>query len=1730
MADLNSLTKPEIDAELEFEPINDSAQDSIGEFDAADPGGEEEFYGTVNEAVARVESRGDHQAYNHGSGAFGLMQVMKETAGPHVRDPETGKIRLIEKDELVADDDTIFGPGFGVQPLPLDEVHKDPSERDPKLWAQFGRDYLRGLLDHFQDLDTALVAYNAGPTQARRWVLRGANPEDPKLPKETRDYIKKVRRRLTDPEMSVRATQGLDPAKESEYHKLADEVDLPPTVIREDPAAVRLEQQAKSAAEARDTHPATSSLMADPEDAVRVKDDIEALKKVEDSAKNASFWQSASSSVDTVQAFMYNGVEVLGQISGIEGLEIVGREGSEANIAQAEAAIKGRKQIQFTDIESLDDLRVWFIQSAGSQGVMMAPGAIGGMVGAGVGMLGGPFAPVSVPLGVAIGTFIPSFILGVGETQQAIEEKGGKAPLHAIGGGALIGTLDSMLPGKIGSRIARAFGREAAEKVIKNVALRVGAKTLGGATLEGVTEAVQEGISEGAAALGTKTSVNLRDLGLRMVNAFAVGMMMGGATSGATETAAGVVESRRAKARMDKLDAAVKETKTAERNPDLSDQHKAEVIHEGGLDEVHVDAKSLLDAVSKSDLDSVETLGKLGVLDQMEEAIRTDGKVTLSGEAFATEILGKDIYQDVAVHMTFTKEGPSVSDAVAPLAEPAMQESLTSELESYQAAPELAERVQKLIEGFASGDPVNVLDAAQVDEQAVLLDLIGRVESRKQDITDVEVASRVEFLDQELKRIDQGMADTEALIEQKDKAGLATTAVEKKLEKLKDAREKAIREQISLEEPGIVASKVRDILGRAVDPQKKVTTRAGTLQRLNVKTNKATVRAAKQGFNKGFSTGVAKVQEAKGFLIDALAKADVPLKKFRGFLKSIKTLEQLQKKQGAIQQRMNLIIDDARKKQLREAMDKTFKAYKVKRQSGKPVGKLTADGQQIVDRLATSFNLSKENAAQALEANLGKMEFGDTIEHALDPISALEMQIQALKADSRSFNADTVEDMLIDLQGIIAGEKSARAQSLLGEAIRTQEMKTFLESPEGMLPIGQVKRRGTKFFQKAVDTFGTFGYNGVWHQKLRHLIQSSDKALVDKVTNEELSLFDENQKYRRGLNQRQEDFTARMVTALGITEKEFRKKVSTDTYAEVDLGQIILGTGEVQTRKFTKSELRYIEMINRHPKLREVIQHLESNAFTEEILTKVSNEMDSQDNIIIDEMIKDFDEYYDSINEVYRDLYGVDLPKEEFYFPTSRVSGETEQASEFLKGALVSYRGGVTGRALKSRVENNNPFGIQGDFAVWDAHLHEMEYFKAYAKKVRFLNGVFNGRLMKQLELKQGRKPVTSLRQDLDAFARRGETNASAGMGVVRTLARNFAGAQLGGKPQIGFKQMLSQFVFIEGLTTKEFSKGLAEFYANPAKAWKFLNENSDFFKDRGMGIDVDFQDFLKDPGVFKQHGVALKKHMFLAIQLGDKFAIAAGGYARYRALIAKGMSHEKAIRNFAQLAEQTQQSPSVDQQTQLQRGGWGRLFTMFMTSHNAIARAQWQAMKEFKKGRLTTAELTRMLVVTHIIIPQAMQFAANGLHWDKEDQLLAGLTGSLTGFFIIGEALEQVATGILNAADIEKEFWESPGFNPVFALTEFVNGLAAIGTEGITWDDFVFGSQSLDSILKGASAYVGLNITQLVNSARGFWTLTADPEASPEEKKAAGFVAVGGYSPYIANEKVLGNPYSDED
>jgi len=381
---------------------------------------------------------------------------------------------------------------------------------------------------------------------------------------------------VPDPlDASLRAAQTTTPDAAARVLRLQERTGLAPAVIQRNPDAVEAQATAAEfdAATFRRDNPRLAAWLQDPTHAALAHDDLHPL----------GFLESVLRGVDVAQSLTYGAVEATGELVGAAALTAYGRRGRVENEAAIAAA--GPRTSVF-DIQGPGAFVQWAKETIGEQIPIMTP--IVGAAAAGA-AIGSVVPGVGTAIGALVGAAVPSFVMGVGEVQSGIKaiDPEASAPGWAFAGGSAIAALDSVLPGKIGSRLVTVFGREAAEAVAMR-ALAAPAKAAfitaagKGFATEGLTEAIQEAVGAVAVSQGSGAPVS-GDLWRQMIEAGASGALVGGVMGGGEASAESWARVRRARQNPEFFNAlatGVTDSKTVTRMPAAAQEFLMSVSNE----------------------------------------------------------------------------------------------------------------------------------------------------------------------------------------------------------------------------------------------------------------------------------------------------------------------------------------------------------------------------------------------------------------------------------------------------------------------------------------------------------------------------------------------------------------------------------------------------------------------------------------------------------------------------------------------------------------------------------------------------------------------------------------------------------------------------------------------------------------------------------------------------------------------------------------------------------------------------------------------------------------------------------------------------------------------------------------------------------------------------------------------------------------------------------------------
>ena len=974
---------------------------------------------------------------------------------------------------------------------------------------------------------------------------------------------------------------------------------------------------------------------------------------------------------------------------------------------------------------------------------------------------------------------------------------------------------------------------------------------------------------------------------------------------------------------------------------------------------------------------------------------------------------------------------------------------------------------------------------------------------------DREVAQRVDTQQQELERLETERARIREKISRARQAGDST------------ALNRARREQTAINKQiQAAAEKIIDADKATVTrPQnKKLSLRASALDRLEVRTTRQLIREVRSAFRKAVRETRGDTKASQTVLERIIRKSG--LSKARqatllGSLRTIQSSEQLAKKLPVMEARILRSLERQRKQEIRAALKKSLNAVRQRAVSGKLKGKLTPDIQKVVESLREAGKLSAKEAREKLDERMSGAETIPSLE------GRLVNQMLALVGRPDDVKVADAENLLLSIDDLITeGRATARVNVLARQQRDARLREQVLEAigDERTSPIPNAEQLLVDFEAQAL------AWNGAWETKLRRIFASSDAQLVEGVI-DDLVLFEEARANERGRIQMTRRFTELIAQRLGLEgnlEKNHRRILKIMQESETEKvyvggrGRKFTHSDGVQREVFfTRSQLRKRWMELQTPELAELMKNEKSEAYTDEIIDAIGKEMKDEHFQIAKAQLDFYAEYYERINVAYEEAYGVSLPKIENYSPIRREK-TSDQENEFLKNIL--YHGGGAPGSLKGRTPSLRKLRKQSDIAVMQSHIMEMEYFIAYNQKIRRLNAVFSGdneAVVNRLRTNYGDEMLAQVRNDLDYFAKRGNLTALAGEKGLNTLLRNYSFAQLGAKPQIGLKQLASFPAYAQNVSAKDFSEGLVHFARNPFAARRFIKENSEFFQQRGVNIDQDFVDITRDASNgslmnFLGRHPRLTKVIMIPIRWGDRGAILLGGYAHVHARMKAGATKEEAIRSFERLTVATQQSSDPDQLSSWQRSSsMSRILTQFMSSANALARAEYVALVEGARGRISKGEMAKRLIIYHLVIPNLITFIANGFNWDDEDQLRASILGSFNGLFLIGDITEAAVS-----AAITGEWFDLEIRHPLVFFEDLFKALRDFDTNDFTFEEIIDGSKTIERGLKAASGFIGLPLATFYNELRGMAKLG-------EGEIGEGLLLSLGWSPYIVENKI---------
>lgn len=400
-----------------------------------------------------------------------------------------------------------------------------------------------------------------------------------------------------------------------------------------------------------------------------------------------------------------------------------------------------------------------------------------------------------------------------------------------------------------------------------------------------------------------------------------------------------------------------------------------------------------------------------------------------------------------------------------------------------------------------------------------------------------------------------------------------------------------------------------------------------------------------------------------------------------------------------------------------------------------------------------------------------------------------------------------------------------------------------------------------------------------------------------------------------------------------------------------------------------------------------------------------------------------YPEYYHSINEVYRRMTFVDLPRQNNYSPIQRDVSKIRQDNELLQAS--SPFATVFNNSLKAVVDSKAELKYLDGNQVLTQHIAQMERFKAWTETIRELRSLFGNHEIKTIiGQRYGGEINGIINRYIDDLAR-GTILREKSFALIDKARGNFTRAVLGLNPTIFIKQLASMPAYMTKMPVNEWMKGFGEFLGNPKAAYELLMESPKMRARGKHGFERDIKELLAGKKTTQQlAGVkSVDDALMTLVKLGDRGAIIAGGYPYYKYHYNKqramgkthAEAHKEALIKFEIVTEEQQQSPQVVDLSEWQRGGsWAKLFTMFVSQPNQYFRATTEATRDLLRKKGDPKQHWKTIAVTHFFLPMLFQFVSDGFAWNNSRQLRAAVLGSFNGILILGGWAESIVSAAL--------------------------------------------------------------------------------------------------------------------
>lgn len=739
-------------------------------------------------------------------------------------------------------------------------------------------------------------------------------------------------------------------------------------------------------------------------------------------------------------------------------------------------------------------------------------------------------------------------------------------------------------------------------------------------------------------------------------------------------------------------------------------------------------------------------------------------------------------------------------------------------------------------------------------------------------------------------------------------------------------------------------------------------------------------------------------------------------------------------------ERINRVLESFLRDEYNDSAVELFKRAKPQRSGAgeKPKGKLGADVHSLFDTLKEATEWTAEEAQAWADGQWQRLENGE-----LNPYeenhAMLAAQMVTLFADWA--NADSTQRAAAVTMGLDVLNRAYKAeqQRIIAQRTKRGYDRADLSDDAGVAAEDDKARQEALKRENSLPAKWESGVlNLINFDQLMRYVFGEDSKVAREITDRQRKA--DNAK-SDGINNLTEDWDT-FISRLAGGTAQGQQMVFDMSRME---GQDIDGV------PYSQNQLMAITMMWMQPKGRQHMEgFLDSDGqpagkwhYNQDFVNKAERLLTPQAKAIRQYLLDKYDAEYDAINKVYRKVYGLNLPKNQFYSPlvVESIKAPANMGIDPLTGGVYAA-GANSPSALRSRGGAIAQPVFRDAVQTYFAHMLQMEHWKAYAEFNSEAAALLGHRDTRNVvKGKAGEQAAAVVNLWLNYFLQGGSKDAANQLAINQFLNRitgNFAAISLFGRATTLALQVTQLGAASAKMPVGAYMKRFGKLMAGRL-SWKEALDSPYIqrrIKDMPPAVALAMQGLRAEkPNAIRRAARALGQLIsgFDGLATAGTYAMV---YDYQKTLAMRGGMTERDAADFAR----NEAERIVDEIAQPTRAGARSIYEMNAT--NPIARAAWAFSSESRKNmglvlynlsKGTNREYDKAIIYVFILnglVGSVIRTAFRDLKDEDDDEIFDEknwgwnrmlallISDPLYGFPIIGEAAE---SAVFNALGVYK-------------------------------------------------------------------------------------------------------------